>query len=239
MVNTIHVSGPRRAPEWQSRANCIGCSCRDMTMFAGLSHELLQGIDLPIDRFSMPPRTILFRQGEQGRYLYTIRAGLIKLVQKTPNGTARIVGLLRNYAVAGLSTLIDNTYRHTAEVLLPAEICRIPVPVVKDLSGKHPPMQHHLMKIQQDSLDKAEQIITLLTTGTAPCRVAHCLINTLAQGKEEHCPALARDDMAALLSLTIETVSRTLAEFKRQGLVQEKQGVFTFKRNNLEAITLS
>lgn len=238
MVNTIHVSGPRRTPEWQSRANCVGCSCRDMTLFGGLANEALQGIELPIDRFSMPPRTTLFRQGETGRYVYTVRSGLIKLVQKAPNGTPRIVGLLRNYAVAGLSTLVDNSYRHTAEVLLNAEVCRIPVPVVQELSCQHQAMQRHLLKLQQDSLDNAEQIITLLTTGTAPCRVAHCLINTLSDGAEEQCPALARDDMAALLSLTIETVSRTLAEFKRQGLVQEKQGVFNFNRAALEAITL-
>ena len=51
------------------------------------------------------------------------------------------------------------------------------------------------------------------------------------------CQSMSREDMASLLDLTPETVSRTMAAFKRSGLVAERSGVLACELPGLERIS--
>jgi CRP-like cAMP-binding protein len=73
----------------------------------------------------------------------------------------------------------------------------------------------------QSALDEAEASLTQFSTGTAKRRMANLLLRLCEVSSSSECVLLGREDIGSLLSITIETASRTISEFKRLGLIKE------------------
>ena len=78
---------------WDGEADCLSCKLRESVLFAGLEEQDFEKIHQPIDQFTLPPGSVLYRSGDKGKYLFTIRSGVVKLVQYLPDGGQRIVRL--------------------------------------------------------------------------------------------------------------------------------------------------
>ena len=70
----------------------------------------------------------------------------------------------------------------------------------------------------QRALSEADAWLTELSTGSARQRVARLLLRLVRDRESSECDLFSREDMGAMLGITTETTSRTIAEFKRQGL---------------------
>jgi len=205
---------------WSGVADCQTCTLRDSVLFSGLGEKEFECIHSPIDIFSLPAGALLYRSGDEGNFMYTIRRGLIKLVQYLPDGSQRIVRLLRGTDVAGLEALLDQRYQHDAVILQSTEVCRLPVEIVRCMDRENPALHRELMSRWQRALMEADAWLTELSTGSARQRVARLLLR-LHNSENEQCELFSREDMGAMLGLTTETASRIVAEFRRQGLLTQ------------------
>lgn len=207
---------------WQGTAECRDCGIRDLVLFAELNEQDFKLIHVPIDEIRHPAGATLYEAGRAGTALYTVRSGLVKLVQYLPDGTQRIVRLLRQGATAGLEVLVGQPYEHTAIVLQPALVCRLPKDVVERLSRETPRLHSQLMRRWHAAVHQADEWLTELSTGSARQRVARLFLNLSDHaGPDRECQLMSREDLGAMLGITTETASRTVAEFKRNGLVNE------------------
>lgn len=168
----------------------------------------------------VPQHALLYEQGTPAPSVYTVRSGVLKLRVDLPNGGQRIVRLLRPGDVAGLESLVDEPYHHTAIALQDANVCRIPREVVAQLDKSHPAVHLALMQRWQRSVDQADHFIVALSTGSAEARMARLL---LTLGCDDT-PMPSREDMGALLGITTETASRIIADFRRRGLIHVEKG---------------
>lgn len=193
-------------------------------LFSEVPQEVLGHFQNNIDDQKFPRHSGLYQQDEKGDSLFTIRRGLVKLVRELPNGTKRIVRLLRRGDVAGLEITLGHPYQHTAIALQETDVCRIPMSVINYLSKDHPHLCHPLMERWQRGLDEADRFIVELSTGVAEMRFARLLLFLGESVTDRNCMAISREDMAAMLGITIETASRIMTDFKRRGLVKEISG---------------
>lgn len=206
---------------WTGHADCRNCAIRQGVLFAGLSQADFETVHRPVDQYRLREGDLIYREGDGGQYLYTIRGGLVKLVRYLPDGTQRIIRLLRSTDVTGLELMIGQAYGHTAVVLQPTELCRLPVDEIKRLSLANARLYQELMARWQRALGNAEHSITQFATGAARQRVARMLIWLVNENPDNRCHLFGREDVGALLGITTETASRTVAEFKRLGYVTE------------------
>ncbi|MEW5729470.1 MAG: Crp/Fnr family transcriptional regulator [Pseudomonadota bacterium] len=223
------------------KAECRSCGIRDLVLFADLQEADFQLIHLPIDDMRIEAGGVLYEAGDEGAAAFTIRSGLVKLVQYLPDGTQRIVRLLRPGAVAGLEVLVGRPYEHSAVVIQSALVCRLPREVLDRLSRETPRLHRQLMNKWHDSLRQADEWLTELNTGSSRQRVARLFLHLLDASALPCSPGdgkvhmLAREDVGAILSVTTETASRMVAEFKRGNVVTEvAANVFTCDREALE-----
>ncbi|HFD79118.1 MAG TPA: Crp/Fnr family transcriptional regulator [Gammaproteobacteria bacterium] len=209
---------------WRGAERCKNCAIRHLVLFSDLSHQDFDRIHQPIDDLEYEPGTRLYHQGEELRYVYTVRSGLIKLVQHLPNGTQRIVRLLRQGDLAGLEGLGGQVADHDAVTLDHASVCRIPVPVIRDLQRETPNLHDSLMRRWQKALSGADNWITRLSTGNARQRVARLLLLLDEASTDDSFFLPTREDMGAMLGITTESASKVTADFRRRGWLKPLGG---------------
>jgi len=199
--------------------DCGGCAISHLVQFSGLREPEFEELHQPIDNLTFPPESLMYHQGDSGNALYTLRSGLVKLEQNMPDGSHRIVRLLKAGDVAGLEAILGNAYQHNAVVLQEAHACRVPLTVSQQLNRETPRLHKEMMSHWQHALDEADIFLTKLSTGSARTRVAWLLRRLLEPGKDI-CFLPNRTDLGAILGITTETASRTIAALKREGIIQ-------------------
>jgi len=208
--------------KWMGRAHCDKCHIRQLMLFSELPDSAFDHLLHPIDHFIYPTGSVLYEAGTHKAFIYSIRRGIVKLEHITEDGSSRIVRLLGNGAAIGLE-LLDGakSYHYTAIAVSPVDLCKIPVSTMKQLESDHPRLCLHVGQQLQNQLDIADQWIIALSTGAARQRVAQ-LVLLLEKFFSEDNGAfvlLNREDMAAMTGIAVETVSRMIAEFKRQKIL--------------------
>jgi CRP/FNR family transcriptional regulator len=206
---------------WQGPPQCRDCGIRDLVLFADLQLSDFRLIHKPIAEIELQAGDALYHAGAAANSVYTIREGLLKLVQYQPDGNQRILRLLRQGDVAGMEALVEQSYQHEAVVLEQVSVCRIPVEVVERLSHDTPRLHHQLLSRWQRALQDADTWLTSLASGPAPVRVAWLLIYLAGSRPDHSCFLPTRDDIGAMLGIASETASRVTAEFKRKGWMRE------------------
>jgi len=159
--------------------------------------------------------------GDDATCMHTIRSGLVKLVQYLPDGTQRIVRLLKASDVIGLEAILSSTYKHDAIALHETEICRYPASAAKELSETNPVLHQEFITRWERALNDADKWATEFSTGTAKQRVSRLLLQLSENNPCNTCRLFSREDMGAVLGITTETASRMIAEFKRQRVIVE------------------
>ena len=205
----------------KGESDCASCAIRQSVLFAGLEISDCEAIHRPIDDIALAPQSALYRAGDPAQAVFTIRSGLLKLVQYLPDGHQRIVRLLRFPDVTGLEALLGQPYQHDAIVLQQAEVCRIPLEVIQRLDSEKPKLRKELMVRWQRALDEADAWLTQLATGSARARMARLLLRLASGRGDGACELFGREDIGSMLGITTETASRIVAEFKRSGALQE------------------
>jgi len=218
-------------PTWAGRSDCAHCAIRNRVLFADLPHDELNVALLAVDDLVYQPDRLLYRIGEQGKVLYTVRRGMVKLVRDLADGTERVVRLLKAGDVAGIEVAIGSRYKHTAITLTETEVCRIPLSTLERLEVQSPHLAHQLMLRWQNAVDDADRALVEFSTGAAEARIAHLLLYLSSLNEDGTGIELSRHDMGSFLGITTETASRAMADLKRRGLVTELPGGDTFRCN--------
>ena len=94
--------------------------------------------------------------------------------------------------------------------------------VIERLGREQPALYLELMARWQQALSEADAWLTQFTTGTARQRVARLLLRLACPDQDHPLPLFGREDMGAMVGLTTETVSRTIAELRRQEVLRDR-----------------
>ena len=171
-------------------------------------------------------REIIYRECRNPRCVHLVISGLVKLVSHVTEGRTRIVRLLSAGDFLGLDGLFGNTYRQTAATLGEVSLYRIPMPLLQRLKSGEPQLYCRLLEHWYVHLGYADTWITQFSTGPIRPRVAR-LLRFLARSESAvelpRVRLLTCEEMAEVLGVTPESVSRSLAEFKRDGLLRRAE----------------
>ena len=230
---TVALSQKEPDAAWEGLADCRRCDVRDRVLFCDLLEPELDLLRHPIDEIVFDAGSPLYCEGDKGYWVFTVRSGLVKLVQYLPEGNQRIVRLLRPGAAAGLETVLGRSYEHSAVALHATRVCRIPVALIRDLNAETPRLHEQLMARWHQSVHDADAWLTRLSTGSARARLARFVLS-LPVGPRGECELFAIDDLGAMLGITPETASRIMAELKRNAAVTPLSG--NLYRRNAEVL---
>jgi CRP/FNR family transcriptional regulator len=209
------------------KASCAGCSMHQLCLPMGLDDADIVRLDQVIGRSRRLARDErLYQMGEPFRNLYAIRFGHFKTYQVNAAGEQQITGFQMAGELLGMDAISGDRHQCDAVALEDCEVCEIPFAGLEQLFGEVPTLLRHFHRIMSQEITREQNVMLLLGNMRAEQRFAVFLINLssryAARGYSSTSFQLrmSREDIGNYLGLTIESISRLLSRFKKQGLLK-------------------
>ena len=207
-----------RHPQAQA---CAACEVRRSALFGALDDVGLDRIHTHIAGLSLDADQSVYDRGTAGLAVYTIRAGLVRFERTTERGDRRIVRLAGRGDLIGQEALLQRPYADEAVACTPVQLCRIPRTLVDELSQGQGSLPRELMQRWQLALDAAEAWVADLSTGPARRRLLRLLLRLADHPDTAGLIWLPRrDEIGAMLDMTLETASRLVSALRREGVLE-------------------
>ncbi|MGZ9220937.1 MAG: Crp/Fnr family transcriptional regulator [Anaerolineales bacterium] len=170
-----------------------------------------------------------FFQGDPATYLYILITGRAKLMQSNQSGQQVNLRTINEWQVFGaLGAVRPNAaYPVTAQALIPSTALAIESDFLKEMMQSRPYLSVGLMQLMTGYIMEMQERYRELATERVERRIALAVLRLAGQiGKRLAADKLrvelnlSRQDIAEAAGTTLFTVSRVLAEWERQGLIE-------------------
>lgn len=226
-MHAISLAQVRAARDQQPPPTCHNCSARARCLPDGAEGPSLDRLERGVaTRLTLSRHEPLFRRGEACFQLYAIREGQFKTECKAPNGATQVLGFYMPGDVLGLEALYSGHYGCDAVALTDCVVCVLPYAPLVRLLGADAQLQQQFHHLLGSEIARQQSSMLLLGNARAPQRLAAFLLEQAARCQlRGECGArfqlrMSRDDIAAYLGLTVESISRLLSSFRRSGAVR-------------------
>jgi CRP/FNR family transcriptional regulator len=165
----------------------------------------------------------LYKLGDPFKNIYAIRFGHFKTYQLNPSGEQQTTGFQMAGELLGMDAISSERHNCEAVALEDSEVCEIPFARLETLLGQIPELLRHFHRIMSQEITREQSVMLLLGNMRAEQRFAVFLTNLAARyaargySSSSFQLRMSREDIGNYLSLTIESISRLLAHFKKQG----------------------
>jgi len=200
---------------------CADCAVRDSALCASLADNELEALNAIAQHKVIPRGQVFVWEGEASSICANIVSGVLKVTSAMTDGREQIVGLLFAGDFVGQPFRAETSLTVTA--LSDADLCIYPRRGFEEVLDNHSKLERMLLQRTMVALDDARARMLSLGRKSAEERVAGFLIEMVdccAEAQKDSCDLpLTRGQMADVLGLTIETVSRQLTNLKGAGLI--------------------
>ena len=208
------------------KSHCQNCSLYDLCLPMGLETGDLDRLDKVIKRRqSVNKNNFLFRMGDSLKAVYAIRSGSFKTYLTNPDGTEQIVGFSLPGELLGMDAISENHHTCTVKALETSSVCEIPFERLESLARDIPNLQHQLFRLMSKEIQQDQNLMLLLAQMPAETRLASFLLgmserlNKRGYAANEFNLSMSRGDIANLLGMAVETISRLLSHFQENSLL--------------------
>lgn len=213
----------RKRPSRPAAPPCTVCEHRD----GDLCRELLAshggGQPLVPAKITIRRGETLFCEGDRAHYAYVVARGVLMSYKLMADGRRMVTDF--HYPGDTLGENCPETHVDSADAITNAAICLYSHEGVLGLVERRPGLGQRLLRRAHRRLSAAREQMLALTNMTARQKVAHFLVRMSRSAMDRgQCPGqiwlpLSRSVIGDHLGLSMETVSRTLTQFRREGLI--------------------
>ena len=179
----------------------------------------------------------LFAEGDPADHFYNVVSGSIRTCKLLSDGRRQIDAFHLPGDIFGLEAGAE--HRFTAEALGVSTLVAFRRSRLAELTAADPDFANQVLASMKKCLGRAQDHMLLLGRKTAQEKIATFLLDMAKRisSDDEHVELpMQRSDIADHLGLTIETVSRTLTCFARQGLIRLQAGSRSVDLCNMAAL---
>lgn len=218
---------------------------KKIPLFQDISGETLQRLVTGIEMREVRRRQVLYLPGDPGQAVFFVHGGRVKISKVTPDGKELTLAYRGPGEIFGELVLIDGGPREemaeATENALISELDRVEFEKIVQREGV---IGYRLTKVVAQRRRDVENKIEQLVFKDVNAKLAELLLRLATEyGIEDSRGILValkitHQEMANLIGSTRETVSLTLSQFKRRGLIQtDGRKVILADREGLRALS--
>lgn len=221
-----------RAPGGIGANACARCRWRDKCLPSVAPQLSCQNAGVYIGAPSnLCKKRVLYREGAPFSSIYIVRAGALKALTTSDDGSEHVVALHLAGDFLGGEGVATGRRSRTVVAFEDSEVCSISFAALENLMVDFPPVQRWFHRAMSGELARCAEALSLLRGGGgAEQRIAGFLLDLSRRGADGDSGGreinldLNRGDIAIYLGLRRETVSRVFAKFQRERWVEGAQG---------------
>ncbi len=226
---------------------CDTCLVRNRAICASLDNDEIKALNAIGRHRLLEPGESLMWEGDDSVLVANVIDGVLKLSTGTEDGREQIVGVV--YPSDFIGRPFGATTGHGVTALTEARVCLFSRKDFDAFAREHPALEHKLLQRTLAELDRTRRWMLLLGRKSAGEKVASFLlemserlvqpgcIDQPDQGLKHFSLPFSRQQVADVLGLTIETVSRQFTRLKADGLIDlpSRREVVIIDREGLAA----
>lgn len=209
------------------KSRCASCNLRELCLPVGLGPEDMERLDSVIrKRRRVAKGELLYRRGASFTSLFAVRIGHFKTYQVTRAGDQQITGFQMAGEMLGLDAISSGEHQCDAKALEDSEVCEILYPQLEPLFGQIPALLRQFHRLMSQEITRDQSVMLLLGNMSADQKFAAFLVNLSSRyAARGYSPAniqlrMGREEIGNYLGLTIESISRLISKFKKDGLLE-------------------
>jgi CRP/FNR family transcriptional regulator len=194
-------------------------------LFNGLPNSQLVELAALANARSYDKEESLFHQGEPGSGFFIVQSGRIKVFKLSKDGREQILHIFGEFDhFAEVPALDGKPYPASATAIEAAKVLFFPRQPFLQLLEQQPDLTINLLKSFARHLRHFSNLVDNLTLREVPARLANYLLQLSQQANTAETVTLdlSKGQLAARLGTIPETLSRSFAKLKHQGLLNVK-----------------
>ncbi|MFZ1133058.1 MAG: Crp/Fnr family transcriptional regulator [Terriglobales bacterium] len=196
--------------------------------FCDLPPAVAEALEQEALTTSYPTGAVLFAEGQAPRGVFIVRRGRVKLSICGTDGRTLILRIVNAGCPLGVAAVVSGRqYEATAETQEPSEVTFLRHADLLRLMRQHGELALWVTQhISEDYASTCREIRDLILSDSASEKLARLLVGWLDQNTKAKNPsqmklALTHEEIGQMIGSSRETVSRLLAGFKKQRLIQQ------------------
>jgi CRP-like cAMP-binding protein/CheY-like chemotaxis protein len=171
---------------------------------------------------------VIYYEGDKGNGLYLVINGNVKTIKMAEDGRELMTGIYGAETYLGVHAMLSNEdYSDTATALEDSTLILIPKDQLEQLLNMYPVVAREFIKLLSNDIREKEEQLLQLAYHSVRKRMAEAMVRLSHQQANGESFKIAREDLAAMAGMATETVSRTLSDFKDEGLIDKKGSTIT------------
>lgn len=207
--------------------NCVFCRLRNSNFSCALSKGSLEGLDRIKHATAYPQGALVFVEGQAPRGVFVLCQGRVKLMATNKDGRTFILKIAEPGEILGLHAAVSNKdYELTAETLQPSQLAYISrEDFLRFLKEHGDACLHAAQQLSNDCQSAYDVIRSIGLSHSVSEKLARLLLQWSGDGRVVNGAirlkvALTHEEMAQLIGTSRETVTRTLSQLKKKGVVE-------------------
>lgn len=170
---------------------------------------------------------VIYYEGDKGNGLYLLVSGKVKTIKLAEDGRELMTGIYAADDYLGINAMLSNeAYADTATALEDCLLCLIPKEQLEELLNLYPEVAREFIKLLANDIREKEEQLLQMAYNSVRKKMAEALLRLQRQTNDSTFK-IAREDLAAMAAMATETVSRTLSDFKAEGLIEKTGSTIT------------
>jgi len=205
----------------------ISVSLDKSDIFKGLSDQQLADVIKQGRRINLPPKSMLFYQGDPAISCFLVMQGRLKLTKLNEQGKEVILRYIgTGELTAAIAVLKNWDYPVSAESVEDTEVTAWDKSTIMQLMHQYPDISINLLGIVLERIDDMQNRYLEVCTEHVDQRIARSLLRLMRRAglkTEEGILidiALSRQNIADYSGTTLYTVSRTLSAWEKKGWIR-------------------
>ena len=206
---------------------CATCPVRDSAACSVLTEEERDALAKAGRTRVLKRGEMLFAAGDDEAACATLVSGALKVSGFDADGNEQILSLVHPSGFIG--ELFAPFAHHDVTALTESRLCTFASGDIERAIENYPALTRALLRRSQEDLLATRNLLELTAHATAEARLAALLHDFAAAASDSSCHIadefelpLTRGEVANMLGLTIETVSRKLGELEEMGAITRK-----------------
>lgn len=199
---------------------------RSSPLFGGMDSASARSLIENMTRLELTKGDTIFNEGDEGRALYIVVKGKVKLARTARDGRENLLALLGVGDMFGELSVFDPGPRLSrAHAVEDSIVFELPKAVLDEWLDDHLELSRHMLRALAQRIRRTSNAMADLVFSDVPGRVAKAILDLghrfgrMERGHITVRHGLTQEELAQLVGASRETVNKALADFASRGWI--------------------